>query len=143
MGKPGERKDQSLGKEYKFRSSSSWKKLFSACPVQTYQAEFVCCLVLVVISAGTEMPAKLLCLPISRSWKATIWGCSAQEGWAWCGLLRGIGLFGPRWLELLLSRISPAAPTLLSWGKEDLSMGFLLLVYQAANPSCSLTAVSK
>lgn len=43
------------------------KKLLSACAVQTYQAEFVCCLVLVVISAGTELPARPMRLPVSGS----------------------------------------------------------------------------
>lgn len=35
--------------------------------VQTYQAEVGCCLILVVLSAGTEMPARPMCLPISQS----------------------------------------------------------------------------
>ena len=63
--------------------------------------------------------------------------------WAWCGLLSGIESFGPHCLELLLSGISPAASTSFSWSKAGLAMGFLLLVYQAADSSCSLTAISK
>lgn len=63
--------------------------------------------------------------------------------WGWGGPLSGMGSFGPDCQELLLSSMSPAAPTLASWGKADLAMGFLLLVYQAANSSCSLSAVSK
>lgn len=46
-------------------------------------------------------------------------------------------------IKLLLSCISPAAPAAFSWGKAGLATGFLLLLYQAADPSYALTAVSK
>lgn len=55
--------------------------------------------------------------------------------WGWCGLLRAIRSSSPRCLELLLSSISPAAPTPLSWG---LAKGFscLFIKLQMLLPDC-------
>lgn len=72
------------------------------------------------------------CVPIPRA--AAICGCSPQWGWTVQGpgsVLRALGSLSPRCLELLLSNIPPAAPSLLL-GLSRLGCGF----YTAGLPSC-------